>query len=337
MKVFPAIALIVLMGPITVAAELPRSAPEAQGVCSEAVLEFVDEADKSIDSLHSFMLLRHGHVLAEGWWAPYRAEAPHSLYSLSKSFTSTAVGLAVAEGKLSVDDELLELFPEDAPPEPSGNLKSMRISDLLRMSTGHQTEPRRTEEEPWTKTFLAHPVPFKPGTHFLYNTSATYMLSAAVQKVTGETVLDYLTPRLFEPLGIENPTWETSPQGISVGGYGLSVRTEDIARFGQLYLQKGNWNGKQLVPEAWIEAATSRQTSNGSDPNSDWNQGYGYQFWRCRHGVYRGRRRVRSILHRAARARRSDRDHQWCREHAVRLERGLGQTSSGVEIEAACP
>jgi hypothetical protein len=140
----------------------------------------------------------------------------------------------------------------------------------------------------WTKTFLAQPVPFKPGTHFLYNTSATYMLSAAVQKATGETVLDYLKPRLFDPLGTKNPTWEKSPQGISTGGYGLSVRTEDIAKFGQLYLQKGKWNGKQLVPEAWAEAATARQTSNGSNPKSDWDQGYGYQFWRCRHGGYRG-------------------------------------------------
>ena len=238
--------------------------------------------------MHSFMLLRHGHVVAEGWWSPYDAEAPHSLYSLSKSFTSTAVGLAIAEGKLSLDDEVLKFFPEDAPAEPSNNLKAMRVSDLLRMSTGQQTEPPRTPDQPWTKTFLAHPVPFKPGTHFLYNTSATYMLSAIVQKATGQTVLDYLRPRLFEPLGIEHPTWETSPQGISAGGYGLSIRTEDIARFGQLYLQKGKWQGKQLVPEAWVEAATSRQTSNGSNPNSDWDQGYGYQFWRCRHGAYRG-------------------------------------------------
>ena len=114
------------------------------------------------------------------------------------------------------------------------------------------------------------------------------MLSAIVQKATGKTVLDYLRPRLFEPLGIENPTWETSPQGISLGGYGLSIRTEDIARFGQLYLQKGKWQGKQLVPAAWVEAATARQTSNGSNPKSDWDQGYGYQFWRCRHGAYRG-------------------------------------------------
>jgi hypothetical protein len=138
------------------------------------------------------------------------------------------------------------------------------------------------------KTFLAHPVPFKPGTHFLYNTAGTYMQSAIVQKATGQTVLAYLRPRLFEPLGIDNPTWGTSPQGISLGGYGLSIRTEDIARFGQLYLQKGKWGDKQLVPAAWIESATSRQTSNGSNPKSDWEQGYGYQFWRCRHGAYRG-------------------------------------------------
>src|SRR5207244_5422812 len=113
-------------------------------------------------------------------------------------------------------------------------------------------------------------------------------LSAIVQKVTGMTVLDYLKPRLFEPLGIEHPTWEASPQGITAGGYGLSIRTEDIARFGQLYLQKGKWQEKQLVPESWVEAATARQTSNGSNPKSDWDQGYGYQFWRCRNGAYRG-------------------------------------------------
>ena len=269
------------------AAELSRSNPEAQGVSSPAVLSFIDAVDK-IDSMNSFMFLRHGQVVAEGWWLPYHAEARHSLYSLSKSFTSTAVGLAIAGGKLSLDDEVLNFFPNDAPSEPSSNLKAMRVSDLLRMSTGQQTEPPRTTEEPWTKTFLAHPVPFKPGTHFLYNTSATYMQSAIVQKATGQTVLDYLQSRLFEPLGIERPTWETSPQGISTGGYGLSIRTEDIAKFGQLYLQKGNWQGKQLVPAAWIETATARQTSNGSRPDSDWDQGYGYQFWRCRNGAYRG-------------------------------------------------
>jgi CubicO group peptidase (beta-lactamase class C family) len=268
---------------------LPRSTPEAQGISSSAILAFVEEADKKIDGMHSFMLLRHGHVVAEGWWTPYDAKSPHELYSLSKSFTSTAVGLAIAEGKISLNDEVLKFFPEDAPAEPSSNLKGMRVRDLLCMSAGHQVEPALASlKQPWTKTFLAHPVPHQPGTHFRYNTAATYMLSAMVQKATGQTVLDYLRPRLFEPLGIDNPTWGTSPQGITLGGYGLSIRTEDIARFGQLYLQKGVWQGKQLVPADWVEMATARQTSNGSNPNSDWNQGYGFQFWRSRHGAYRG-------------------------------------------------
>jgi CubicO group peptidase (beta-lactamase class C family) len=271
------------------AAPLPRSRPEAEGVSSSAILAFVDEANRKIDSLHSFMLVRHGRVVAECWWSPYDAKTRHELYSLSKSFTSTAVGLAVAEGKLSIDDPVLKFFPDDAPAQPSNNLKSMRVHDLLRMSTGHQTEPRlAASKEPWVKTFLAHPVPFKPGTHFLYNTAGTYLQSAIVQKATGQTVLDFLRPRLFEPLGIENPTWGASPQGITLGGYGLSIRTEDIARFGQLYLQKGRWGERQLIPTAWVEAATARQTSNGSNPQSDWDQGYGYQFWRCRHGAYRG-------------------------------------------------
>ncbi len=273
---------------------LPRSSPERQGISSSAILAFVETADREIDAMNSFMLVRHGQVVAEGWWGPYDAKTPHILYSLSKSFTSTAVGLAIAEGKLSLDDEVLKFFPEDAPAEPSANLKAMRVRDLLRMATGNQTEAQirqaepGSKDEPWTKRFLAHPVPFKPGTHFLYNSPGTYMLSAIVQKVTGMTVLDYLRPRLFEPLGFENPTWVTSPQGISAGAYGLSVRTEEIARFGQLYLQKGMWKGRQLIPAAWVEEATARQTSNGSSPKSDWDQGYGYQFWRSRHNTYRG-------------------------------------------------
>lgn len=288
MRVYFAIALIAFTSSISTAASLPRSTPEAQGISPAAIISFVETADRNVDSLHSFMLVRHGHVVAEGWWSPYNAESPHSLYSLSKSFCSTAVGLAIAEGKLSLDDPILKFFPDDAPAEPSENLKAMRVRDLLCMATGHKTEPPRTPEQAWTKTFLAQPVPFKPGTHFLYNTSATYMLSAIVQKVTGQTLLDYLRPRLFAPLGIEHPTWETSPQGISTGGYGLSIRTEDIARFGQLYLQKGKWQDKQLVSEAWIKTATSRHITTGRDVKGDWGQGYGFQFWRCRHGAYRG-------------------------------------------------
>jgi CubicO group peptidase (beta-lactamase class C family) len=274
------------------AQELPRSTPEEQGISSAALLGFVQAAEQRIDALHSFVLVRHGHVVAEGWWSPYAGGEPHELYSLSKSFTSTAVGLAVSDGKLSLDDPVLKFFPEEAPANPGKNLGAMRVRDLLRMCTGQRDEdlkgfPFRSKQD-LARVFLEIPVPDKPGTHFVYNTAATYMLSAIVQKATGQTVLDFLGPRLFEPLGVASPTWEASAQGISLGGFGLSLRTEDIAKFGQLYLQKGQWRGKQIVPSAWVEAATSLQASNGSDPSSDWDQGYGYQFWRCRHGFYRG-------------------------------------------------
>jgi CubicO group peptidase (beta-lactamase class C family) len=274
---------------------LPRSAPEAQGVSSSALLEFVNALDQ-IEGMHSVMVLRHGSVIAEGWWNPYDSEHNHVLYSLSKSFTSTAVGLAVAEGKLSIDDEVLKFFPEQAPTNPSNNLKAMRLRDLLTMSTGHQDEPPTAADKISPKSFLAQEVPHLPGTHFKYNTAAPFMQSAIVQKVTGQTVLDYLRERLFQPLGIEHPVWDTNFEGICLGGYGLRVRTEDIAKFGQLYLQKGNWKGKQLLPAEWVEMATSRQTSNGSNPKSDWNQGYGFQFWRCRHNAYRGDRTAGGAL-----------------------------------------
>jgi len=265
----------------------PRSTPEAQGVPSGAILGLVEALDQ-IDAMHGFMLVRHGNVIAEGWWAPYSAHDNHELYSLSKSFTSTAVGMAVAEGKLSIDDEVLRFFPDDAPAVPSANLKAMRVRDLLTMSTGNQDEVPTAADKISAKSFLTNAVPHKPGTHFKYNTPATFMLSAIVQKQTGQTVFDYLQPRLFEPLGITKPLWNTNFQGINLGGYGLNVRTEDIARFGQLYLQKGRWQGRQLIPKDWVEMATTKQVSNGSNPKSDWDQGYGFQFWRCRHGAYRG-------------------------------------------------
>jgi CubicO group peptidase (beta-lactamase class C family) len=294
MNRFPSMVLILLFLFTTLEcadaqeASLPRSSPESQGVDSKEILAFIETANQQVDSMHSFMLVRHGHVVAEAWWAPETAEKPHVLWSLSKSFTSTAVGLAVADGKLSIDDPVLNFFPDEAPAEPSPNLKAMRVRDLLTMSTGHQDEVNLSTATDWARAFLAHPVPHKPGTHFRYNTPATYMLSAIVQKVTGQSVRDYLQARLFEPLGIEQPRWDSSPQDISIGGYGLFLRTEDIAKFGQLFLQKGEWQGKQLVPAEWIEQATSKQVSNGSDPERDWDQGYGFQFWRCRHSAFRG-------------------------------------------------
>jgi CubicO group peptidase (beta-lactamase class C family) len=271
---------------------LPRSSPESQGIPSAAILAFVEEAESTIDALHSVMIVRRGRVVAEGWWAPYAATEPHMMFSLSKSFTSTAVGLAVAAGKLTIDDPVLGFFPDLGPAEPGPNLKAMRVRDLLTMTTGHHVEDIQgfpySADENLVAKFLSLPVAHKPGTHFVYNTPASYMLSAIVQKLTGQTVLDYLRPRLFGPLGITDPQWEASRQGVSMGGFGLSVRTEDIARFGQLYLQRGEWQGRPLLPSSWVEQATSRQVSNGSSPSSDWEQGYGFQFWRSRHGFYRG-------------------------------------------------
>lgn len=272
---------------------LLRLAPEQGGLDPNGVLKFLDAVQAQNKELHSVMILRHGKVLAEGWWKPYEPKHPHMLYSLSKSFTSTAVGLVISEGKLALSDKVLSFFPKERPTAPDANLAAMEVRHLLMMGTGHDKDTTGAvmgaADGDWVKAFLALPVEHAPGSKFVYNTGATYMLSAIVQAVTGKTVLEYLKPRLFEPLGIANPTWETCPKGRSTGGFGLSLRTEEIARFGQLYLQKGKWEGKQLVPEAWVAEATQKHISNG-DPTqkSDWSQGYGYQFWRCQNGAYRG-------------------------------------------------
>ncbi|MFB9276391.1 serine hydrolase domain-containing protein [Cohnella cellulosilytica] len=274
------------------AVTLPRSTAEAQGIPSEAIAGFLDDlAGQSIEA-HSFMIVRNGHVVAEGAWRPYRIEDRHMLFSLSKSFTSTAIGFAAAEGLLSLDDQVVRYFPKDLPDEASPLLEEMRIRHLLTMSTGHEkdTVPLGSDrsEDNWAKAILSQPVVHPPGTHFVYNSGATYLLSAILHRVTGVPLLEYLGPRLLEPLGIANATWETCPRGIAAGGWGLRVAVEDIAKFGLLYLQKGIWEGKRILPEGWAEEATSKQIDNGSDADNDWHQGYGYQFWRCRHGAYRG-------------------------------------------------
>jgi len=272
---------------------LPRALPEEVGIPSQAVTAFLDALARSGQEAHSFMLLRHGRVAAEGWWKPYESAHPHQLFSLSKSFTSTGIGFAVTEGRLSVDDPVLSFFPESAPKRPSANLKAMRVRHLLTMTSGHAADTLGRIQRPgtrdWAKAILALPVEEPPGSRFVYNSGASYLLSAIVQKVTGQRLSAWITPRLFAPLGIDDATWEQCPRGIDTGGWGLSLRTEDIAKFGQLLLQKGRWQGTQLIPEAWVTEATEARVGNDRPGEPiDWTQGYGYQFWRCRHGCFRG-------------------------------------------------
>ena len=276
---------------------LARSTPEAENVLSPGILAFLEAMERTQHELHSFMMLRHGKVVAEGWWDPYGPDIKHTMYSMSKSFTSTAVGFAIAEGKLTVEDKVISFFPDDLPATISENLAALRVRDLLTMSVGNEKEPTQVcvKSENWVRTFLAQNITHKPGTEFMYNSAATYMCSAIVQKLTGHKVIDYLTPRLFEPLGISGMTWETCPRGINTGGWGLSIRTEGLAKLGQLYLQKGMWNGRQILPAKWIDEATTFkiQQPGGDKPGrpkakNDWMQGYCYQFWRCQHNAFRG-------------------------------------------------
>jgi CubicO group peptidase (beta-lactamase class C family) len=207
--------------------------------------------------------------------------------------------LAVAEGRFGLEDKVTGFFRDELPDSVGQNLAAMRVKDLLMMGAGHAGDSlfggNFTVKDPnWARSVLARPVEYFPSTHFTYNNGATYLCSAIVQKTTGQTVLGFLTPRLFKPLGIAGADWELNPQGINPGAWGLRVKTEDIAKLGQLYLQKGQWHGKQVLPETWVDEATRVQIQNATDPdptknqNNDWAQGYGYQFWRCRHGAYRG-------------------------------------------------
>jgi CubicO group peptidase (beta-lactamase class C family)/peroxiredoxin len=277
-------------------ASLPRSTPEKEGVSSENILQFLEAVSHSKHELHSYMILRHGKVISEGWWHPYRPDLKHTMYSVSKSFTATAIGFAVSEKKLTVEDLVISFFSsKDLPDSIPLYLAQLRVKDLLTMSVGQETDPTWSlpAQTDWTKGFFKIPIIHKPGTQFLYNSMATYMLSAILQQVTGEKLLDYLKPRLFNPLDIKDIDWETNPTGVNVGGWGLRIKTEDMAKFGQLFLQKGSWEGKQILPNSWVEAATSVQilqepnASQAKKDSSDWLQGYGYQMWRSRHRSFR--------------------------------------------------
>ncbi len=287
---------------ITLSNALPRSNPEKEKINPQAIAEYLQAVETNDQDLHSLMILRNGKVVFEKWFGEHAANKPHVLYSVSKTFTSTAVGFAIQEGLLNVSDKVVSFFPDDLPEEISPNLQELEIRHLLTMTVGHDVDATSVLQESsdldWAEAFLAFPVEHKPGSQFVYNSLATYMLSAILSKVTGESMLDYLQPRLFKPLGIVEATWDKSPQGIPIGGWGLKVKTEDMAKLGLFYLQKGQWNGKQLLPESWFDEATAAQVPSlpagvskenlKVDANeSDWLQGYGYQLWRSRHNSYR--------------------------------------------------
>ena len=262
---------------------LPRSTPEMQGISSAGISKFLDAIKHSGQEFHSLMILRHGNVVAEAWWAPYSAEHRMQLYSLSKSFTGTAIGMAVAEGLLTVDDPIIKFFPEYLPEQVSENLAALKVRHLLSMSVGHGKDSILILEAsaagvPWEKTFLSLPVVFEPGSQFMYNSGASFMLSAIIKKITGKTAHEYLKPRLYEPLDITNTTWGENWEGINMGASHLRMPTEDVAKFGQLYLQKGVWKGKQIVSKEWVAEASAKQISNGKN-DSSWGYGYGFQFW----------------------------------------------------------
>jgi CubicO group peptidase (beta-lactamase class C family) len=275
---------------------LPRSTPEAEGVSATAISTFLDSVAISKHEFHSLILMRHGKVIAEGWWNPYRQDLRHTLYSLSKSFTATAVGFARAERKLSLNDKVISFFPNELPDTVGSYLQQLTVKDLLTMSVGHDPDPTGivVRDSNWVRSFFSMPIKYQPGGTFLYNSTATYMLSAIVSKVTGQKVIDYLQPRLFEPLGIAKPDWEEDPKHINTGGWGLRLKTEDIAKFAQLFLQNGKWNGRQILPQGWAEEASTAhiiqhpEYSQARRDSSDWQQGYGYQMWRCRNNAYRG-------------------------------------------------
>ncbi|PWI13409.1 serine hydrolase [Streptomyces sp. Act143] len=272
---------------------LPTSPPSAEGVDASGVHAFLDAVEAAPDiEPHSLMILRHGKVVASGWWAPYTAERPHLLYSLSKSFTATAAAFAVAEGLLRLDDPVISYFPEFDADITDPRSRAMLVRHVATMSSGHaaETHERALEadrEEP-VRGFLLLPPDGDPGTVFAYNQPTTYTLAAIVQRVTGQSLTDYLRPRLFDPIGIGDVAWQRDRAGRELGFSGLHATTDAIARLGRLYLQSGVWDGERLLSEEWVAEATRSHIPSGDETwSADWRRGYGFQFWMSRHG-FRG-------------------------------------------------
>lgn len=289
-----------LMAAMPVFALMEPATPESQGVPSEAILAFVDGCEKAFDAgasgaMHGFVVVRHGKVIAEGSWRPFDTlNETHMLYSHSKSFTSSAIGLLVDAGRLDLDERVVEIFSNDAPASVSENLAQLRVRDLLTMNAGKRDHLLRDGGN-WVREFLSQDFTRRPGTSFKYDSDATYMLAAIVERKSGQRMMDYLQANLFGPIGISKAWTTFSPQGIPCGGWGMNMTTRELARFGQLYLDSGRWNGRRILSPDWVSLATTRQTWSGWQnvgvkalgEGTDWEQGYGFQFWRCRHGAYR--------------------------------------------------
>lgn len=253
-----------------------RATPESQGISSDLFAALLRELDASKDTeMHHFMALRHGKVICECNFAPYPKGMWHITHSMCKSITGMAIGMLIEEGKLKLDENIYDIFPDHINAFSKIFRPVITVENLLTMTSGVTfNESGIVSGNDWLGSFLNASVNGKPGTEFQYNSLNTYVLSAIVTKRTGETLTEYLTPRLFGPLGITKYYWETCPKGITKGGWGLFLCAEDMAKLGQLYLQRGKWNGQQLVSEYWIEISTARHLKTQND-----TYGYGYQLW----------------------------------------------------------
>lgn len=271
---------------------LRRSTPSAEGIDAAGIEALLDAFDAHPHIRpHGMVLLRHGAIVAEGWWQPYSADRVQLLYSLSKSFTSTAAGFARAEGLLDLDTPVIDHFPEYAAEVTDPRTRRMTVRHIAAMASGHAGETLdralAAGEGDLIRGFLRTPLDAEPGTLFAYNQPCTYTLGVIVQRAAGQTLSDYLRPRLFEPLGIRDTWWEQAPPGVEIGFSGLHATTDAAARLGQLYLQRGRWGGAQLLDAEWVDEATRVQVATDGEGTIDWNLGYGFQFWQSQHG-YRG-------------------------------------------------
>lgn len=267
---------------------LPRSTPEEQGVPSSALLALVRRwEDRGLEP-HSVTVLRHGHTLAEGWWAPHHRDGVQLMYSVSKSFTACAAGFAVAEGLLRLDERVVDLFP-DAAAATGPRARTLTLHDLLAMRTGHRADTltwRDHRPRDFPRAFLAAEPEEEPG-WFVYHNGATLMAALAVQRRSGQRLLDYLRPRLLAPLGLEHAAW-SAQDGADIGYSGLHTTTGALARLGELVLRDGSWKGRRVLPDGWVATMTALHTDTAHHPGDvDWQQGYGYQMWRCRHDAVR--------------------------------------------------